>query len=225
VRFSKAVTAFIGITARCLSGAALATVAVPTQFTVAELKAEIIHTATLEAGVYLQQLIFDGGCLKDATSLEDAGLTDGSDGVPACVDVPVCAYYSDYGGSDCGSYWDDYGHVCTDEEIDEFPNHLNHWYDSWFKEMVDQEFMRMKRLAEPSDMEEMSNRSKFMRLTRMLKREKDVKVKAVQTKNKRRQGTVDQRRMVATQQSSTNCTRSGRPRRRKLQQQLKDIVF
>jgi hypothetical protein len=99
--------ASIGITARYLSGAALATVAVPTHSTIVELKAEIAHIARLEAGVCLQQLIFNGKCLGDDTSLEDAGLTDGSDVVPVCVPIiPIDDEFSDDCSDcpDCGRF-------------------------------------------------------------------------------------------------------------------------
>jgi len=97
-----------------LSGAALATVAVPTHSTIAELKAEITHIAKLEAGIRLQQLIFNGSCLEDATPLEDAGLTDGSDVVPVCVPIiPIDGEFLDdyddgsgcrHCGCSCGCY-------------------------------------------------------------------------------------------------------------------------
>jgi len=96
--------ASISITARYLSGAALATVAVPTHSTIAELKAEITHIAKLEAGIRLQQLIFNGSCLEDAAPLEDVGLTDGSDVVPVCVPIiPIDGeFFDDYDdGSGC----------------------------------------------------------------------------------------------------------------------------
>jgi len=106
--------ASIGITARYLSGAALATVAVPTHSTIAELKAEITHIAKLEAGIRLQQLIFNGSCLEDAAPLEDVGLTDGSDVVPVCVPIiPIDGeFFDDYDdgsgcrhcGCSCGCY-------------------------------------------------------------------------------------------------------------------------
>jgi len=80
----KSAMANIRITARYLSGVALATVAVPTHITIAELKTEIAETAKLEAGVCLQQLIFNGLCLKSTASLEDSGLTDGDNVVTVC---------------------------------------------------------------------------------------------------------------------------------------------
>lgn len=74
----------VHITARLCSGAALATVAVNTDITIAELKAEITKKAELDPGVCLQQLCFNGMCLKDTASLEESGLGDGDDVVPIC---------------------------------------------------------------------------------------------------------------------------------------------
>merc|ERR1712032_64426 len=91
----------------------------------------------LEAGVCLQQLIFNGKCLGDDTSLEDAGLTDGSDVVPVCVPIiPIDDEFSDDWGTprcrDCGQ-------ICCRgcSEISEFEyvdiaiDTCYDWYDWW----------------------------------------------------------------------------------------------